>query len=411
MTDDAWSADETLCVHPPKPDMGGFKSLSPPLYRGSTIAFESGEAYARRNDKGPDAYSYGLHGTPTVRMLEAQIAVLEGGVRAVVTPSGLSALVLVMQTVLNAGDEVLIPDTIYPPVREFADFHLARMGIAVTYYPPCVGSKITEWLSPITRLVLVESPGSTTMEMQDIPAIVASVHQQGALVCCDNTWASPLYLKPLALGADFSVEALTKYAGGHSDLLMGSVAVRDYALFEQLKRTFKLFGLGVSPDDALLVLRGIKTMAVRLAHSSAVALRIATKLRERPEIEAILHPALPEFNGHDLWQRDYNGAGSVFTVVVRREFRASLAQALDAVRIFSIGASWGGVHSILAPMSLAGLRTVQTDTSEGPYLRVSIGLEREDDLMADLIKLLEQLRPEVAGVREEVVSQTGDVKC
>ncbi|MBS7707719.1 cystathionine beta-lyase [Chelatococcus asaccharovorans] len=381
-------ADQTLCIARSMAPADGFASLTVPIHRASTIVFPDAEAYLNRNNHGPDSYSYGLHGTPTNRTLEAQIAALEGGAHALVVPSGLSAITLVLAAFLKPGESVLVPDTVYPPVRSFCDQYLTSVGITTTYYDPLLGASIAELIDASVRLILVESPGSTTMEVQDVPAIVAAAKARGVLVACDNAWATPLLFKPLAHGADFAIEAVSKYMGGHSDLLMGSVAVTDFTLFTRLKDAFKLWGLGVSPDDCSLALRGLETLAVRLERSGAAANDLAHWLQDQTGIERVLYPPLLDSPGHAEWRRDFHGASGVFTVVIEQRYAPVIPTALSRLRLFAIGASWGGTRSIVAPMDIASARTVRPWNGGLSLLRFSIGLECIDDLKADLKRLL-----------------------
>lgn len=383
--------DLTRCVHHPAVSHDGFASLAVPTYRASTIVFPDARAYAERGRRGPDGYSYGLHGTPTTRTLEAQITELHGGARTVLVPSGQAAVSLVMLSVLAPGERVLIPDTVYPPVRKFCTDYLEPRGIDHAIYDPAIGAGIGELIDGRTRLVWIESPGSTTMEVQDVPAIAAAARARGALVGCDNTWASPLLFKPLAHGADFASEALTKYVGGHSDLLLGSITVADVALRQRLKETVGLMGIGVSPDEAALALRGIETMGVRLAHMGRVSEDFACRLEREPAVARVLHPALPSCPGHAFWKRDFRGSSAVFSIVLQPGLGGRLDAALGALKVFAIGASWGGTRSLIAPMSIAGDRSLTPWDDRQPILRLSIGLEQPDELWQDLQGVLRRL--------------------
>lgn len=376
--------DLSRVVHHPPVSLSGFATLTVPTYRASTIVFDDAKAYAERKRRGPDGYTYGLHGTPTTRTLEAQLSALEQAERTVIVPSGQAAITIVMLTVVLPGQKVLIPDTAYPPVRGFCVNYLKPRGIEHEIYDPMMGARIADLIDERTALVWIESPGSTTMEFQDVPEIIRVAHEKGALVGCDNTWATPLLFKPLVQGADFSVEAITKYVGGHSDLLMGSISVRDVALHRRLRDTTRMIGIGVSPDDCALALRGLETMGVRLAHMGRVSTEIAQRLACFPAIDRVLHPALPSCPGHEYWKRDYTGASGVFSVVLRPSTDTLLETALSAMQIFSIGASWGGTHSLIAPMYVKTDRVVTPWAQEGAILRISIGLEDEADLWADL---------------------------
>lgn len=380
--------DLTRCVHHPVVNEEGYASLAVPTHRASTIVYKDAASFAARKYRGFDGYTYGLHGTPTTRTLEAQLTALHGGVRTVLVPSGQAAVTIVMLSVLLPGDKVLIPDHVYPPVRSFCEDYLKPRGIDYGVYDPLIGAGIAALIDDATRLVWVESPGSGTMEVQDVPAIVKAAKARGVLVGCDNTWATPLIFKPLAHGADFACEALTKYVGGHSDLLLGSVTVSDMALREKMKETLRAFGVGVSPDECQLALRGIETMGLRLAHIGKVSEDFARRLTHSPAVETVLHPALPSCPGHAVWKRDMGRSAGVFSVVLKPVTDAELEAALSALRIFAIGASWGGTRSLIAPMAIKGDRTISPWTPEGTVLRISIGLEDPDDLWNDLDALL-----------------------
>ncbi|MDQ8732546.1 PLP-dependent transferase [Bradyrhizobium sp. LHD-71] len=380
--------DQTLCVVRPSVSQEGFASLSVPTYRASTIVFPDAQSYADRKYRGPDGYSYGLHGTPTTRTLEAALTELQQGVRTALVPSGQAAVAVVMLTALMPGDTVLIPDTVYPPVTGFCENFLKPRGINYRIYDPMVGAGIATLMDSTVKLIWTESPGSTTMEVQDIPAIVAAAHKNGALVGCDNTWATPLLFKPLVHGVDFVAEALTKYVGGHSDLLMGAISVRELALHRRLKDTLRMLGIGISPDEASLAVRGLETMGVRLAHMSRVATAFAERMAKIAPAELVLHPALPHCPGHAVWKRDFAGSSGVFSVVVPSGAEAALPGLLTAAKVFAIGASWGGTRSLLAPMNVVSDRSVTANVHAGTILRISIGLEDPEDLWADLAPIV-----------------------
>ncbi|MBA3895862.1 MAG: cystathionine beta-lyase [Sphingomonadaceae bacterium] len=388
--------DRSRVVHHPEVSHEGFQSLAVPTYRASTIVFDDAAAYTARKYRGPDGYTYGLHGTPTTRTLEAQLSAIEGAERTIITPSGQCAITVVFLTVLKPGDKVLIPDTAYPPVRGFCLNYLAERGIDHEVYDPLIGGGIGELIDDRTKLVWMESPGSTTMEFQDIPAITAAAKARGVLTGCDNTWATPLLFKPLAHGVDFSMDALTKYIGGHSDLLLGSISVADVALHRPLKDTMRMIGIGVSPDDCQLALRGLETMGVRLAHISRVAAEFAQRIDGLPGVERVLHPTLSSCPGAEFWKRDFAGATGVFSVVLKPETEPLLEAALSSMKIFAIGASWGGTRSLVAPMSVKNERVVKPWTEEGAILRLSIGLEDVGDLWDDIERLFGALVPQAA---------------
>lgn len=389
--------DLSRCVHHPAVPTDGYASLTVPTHRASTIVFPDAQAYADRRHRGPDGYSYGMHGTPTTRTLEAQLSALHGAARTVLLPSGQAAITVIFLAMLLPGDKVLIPDTAYPPVRGFCVNYLAPRGIDHAVYDPMIGAGIADLIDNKTKLVWLESPGSTTMEVQDMRAITAAAHARGVATGCDNTWATPLLLKPLDHGCDFVMEALTKYVGGHSDLLLGSVSVRDLALRQKLKDVMRMIGIGISPDDAALALRGIETMGVRLAHVGRVGLDFARRIQGFPAVARVLHPALPGCPGHAFFARDFAGPSGVFSVVLKPLPEPVLSAALSAMKLFAIGASWGGTRSLVAPMSVTSDRTAVPWTEQGGILRLSIGLEDPDDLWNDLAGLLRALEPAVAG--------------
>ncbi|CCV08415.1 putative cystathionine beta-lyase [Mesorhizobium metallidurans STM 2683] len=371
----------------------GFQSLSFPVYRGSTVVFPTVEAYQRRRENFYDGYSYGLYGTPTSRALEARIASLENGTKTLVVPSGLAAIVLTILAVAKAGDQVLIPDSVYDPVRTLSDNFLSFLGIQASYYDPLIGGRIAPLLNERVKLVLVESPGSATMEIQDMAAIAGAAQANGTLVAVDNTWATPLRFKPLERDTDFSISAISKYFAGHSDVLMGSVTVRDEALYRRLRDVSRYLGYGVSPEDCALVLRGIETLSVRLDRVEANALKIAKWLEGRPEVVKVLHPALPSHPGHAIWQRDFSGSSGLFSVILQPWTRPQLALAIEALEFFCIGASWGGTKSIVVVMDPPPVRTATRTVEQGPLLRISVGLEHVDDLLLDLEKAFGMLEP------------------
>ncbi|MBS7541953.1 trans-sulfuration enzyme family protein [Ancylobacter oerskovii] len=385
--------DATQCVHHPEVSQEGYASLAVPTHRASTIVYPDGEAFLHRAARGVDGYTYGLHGTPTTRVLAEQITRLQGGLRSLVVPSGQAAISIPMLTLLVPGDRVLIPDNAYPPVRTLGAQYLAPRGIEAAVYDPMIGAGIADLIDDRTRLVWIEAPGSGTMEVADIPALVTAAKARGVLTGCDNTWATPLLFKPLAHGVDIVAEALTKYAGGHSDLLLGSITVADMDLYRRLRQTLSALGIGVSPDECALALRGIETMAVRLAHCGRVAEDFARRLAPLPQVEKVLHPALPECPGHEAFRRDFKGASGVFSLVLTPESDARLQTALSGLRVFSIGASWGGTHSLIAPMGLAPPRSTTPWPHRGPLVRLSIGLEDAEELWEDLAGFLARLAP------------------
>lgn len=376
-------------AHPDACAPAGFRSLVTPVYRGSTTLFDSAAHVHDHWDRRETPYTYGLYGTPTTLELAARIAELEGGGLTFIAPGGQAAIALVDLAVLKAGGHVLIPDCIYGPHREFSDRWLSRWNIRAEYYDPTIGAGIAALLRPETQLVWCESPGSVTMEVQDVPAIAAAAHAAGVPVALDNTYAAGVFFDAFGHGADFAVQALTKYIGGHSDLLLGSVTVRDEALYLALGDAQQLLGMGVSPDDCSLALRGLQTLGVRLDHLQRSTLDVAQWLQAQPRVLRVRHPALPGSPGHELWKRDFTGSASVFSV----EFDAALSQDalvafIDRLRLFKIGYSWGGTTSLVVPQFSLHRDLPRAGRN---LVRFNIGLERSADLIDDLRASLAQL--------------------
>lgn len=388
--------DITQCVVNPPVAAEGFESLSVPVHRGSTIVFANAAEYASRGERGHRGYTYGLYGTPTTRTLEAKLTALEHGAWTFLLPSGQAANAFAVLPFLERGDRILFADTAYPPMRDFANRDLAKFGVEAEFYDPTSLADLERRIDGRTRIVWCESPGSTTMEVQDLPAVAAIAHRHGALVGCDNTWATPLNFKPLDHGADLVTEALTKYVAGHSDLLMGSLTVRDEALIAPVRSCLGRYGIGVSPDDASLVLRGMETLGVRMRQSAAVATELAQRLAAHPLVRQVLYPPLPSSPGHALWKRDFLGASGVFSVVFASEAVPHVSAALDTLRTFAIGASWGGTRSLMAPMPVRSNRTARPWGGDDLILRISVGMEDPADLNDDLTAFLDCIRARTA---------------
>ncbi len=379
-----WS---TKLIHSDAKIPEGFRSLSTPVYRGSTVLFPNAAAVSDEWDQYEHGYTYGLYGTPTVMELAARVCELEHGYRAILTPGGQSAISFINFALLKSGDHILVPHSIYAPNRLFANRILKQFGVEVTHYDPNLGARISTLLRPNTRLIWTESPGSVTMEVQDIPAICEAAHRAGALVVLDNTWAAGVLFDAFAHGVDITMQALTKYAGGHSDLLLGSVTAKEKELFNRLGAAQQLIGLAVSPDDASLALRGLKTMAVRLKAIEAAALGLARWLARRPEIELVLHPALASCPGHEIWKRDFTGSSGVFSIVFQRKFsKEKILAFVDALELFEIGYSWAGVTSLALAYDLGGNKS-RPDYGDR-IVRLNIGLEDVEDLREDLAQAL-----------------------
>jgi len=375
---------ETLLAHAARDPEAYGGVVNPPVYRASTILYPTLAAFKARGERKYTGYSYGIHGTPTTMALADAICDLAGGFRTVLTSSGLSAITLAVTAFLRAGDHLLVADTVYGPTRAFCEGVLARFGVEVTFYDPLIGAGLAGLMRPNTRVVFVESPGSHTFEVQDIPAIAAAAHAGGAVVIMDNTWATPLYFRAFEHGVDVDVQAATKYIGGHSDLLLGAVTARTEALFRTIKDSTGAFGDCVSPDVCALALRGLRTMPLRLQQHWEAGLAVARWLAQRPEVARVLHPALPGDPGHALWQRDFRGASGLFGAVLHTADEAAVGAMIDHLELFGIGASWGGFESLITPRFPAGDRTATTWRDPGVVLRFNIGLEAVEDLIADL---------------------------
>lgn len=374
----------TLLAHAGRPDEATLAPVNPPLVRASTVLFP--DCAALKAGAGQRA-SYGRHGNATVWALEEALCAAEGADACLLTPSGLSAISMALLGLLSPGDHLLMTDAAYEPTRAFCDGMLAEMGVETSYYDPEIGGGIAALLRPNTRVVFVESPGSLTFEVQDVPAIAAAAHAHGALLVADSTWATPLGWDAFALGVDVSLHSLTKYVGGHSDLLMGALLCRA-ELEPRLRRRYRQLGLAVGSDDAALALRGLRTLAARLAMHRQHAMQVALWLRRQPEVESVLYPPLEGAPGHELWRRDFHpdyGCG-LMGALFRPGVSVERVNALvDATRLFGIGYSWGGYESLILPVRPEGARSATRPAWAGRVLaRLHVGLESPDDLIADL---------------------------
>jgi cystathionine beta-lyase len=355
--------------------------VNPPVVHGSTVLYPTADdLHAHRGE-----FQYGRHGTPTTKALQEALMALEGPQCAGVglAPSGLSAITTTLLAVLNAGDHLLVCDNVYRPSRNFCNGVLARYGVETTYFDPLIGAGIAGLFKPNTKAVLVEAPGSQSFEMPDIPAIAAAAHARGALVIDDNTWATALYHRSLDQGVDISIQAATKYVGGHSDIMFGTISANARA-WPMITEAIRLLGVCAGPDDVFLALRGLRTLAVRLAQHHRSALEIARWLKTRPEVLRVLHPALESDPGHAIWKRDFTGASGLFSIVLKPAPQNAVDALLNAVRLFGMGYSWGGFESLIIPFDCAPYRSATRWAPGGPALRLHIGLENVDDLKADL---------------------------
>jgi cysteine-S-conjugate beta-lyase len=359
--------------------------VNPPVHRGSTILFDSVAELNAAKPRFGEAY-YGLHGTPNHWALAEAMTGLEPGAGGTMLySSGLAAITAALVSVLSAGDELLVTDNIYGPTRRFCDGVLKRFGVATRYYDPLIGAGIADLIGDKTRAILLESPGSLTMEVQDVPAICGAAKARGVATLLDNTWATPLFFPALAAGVDITILAATKYVGGHADLLLGTAtATPDY--YPALERTSWDLGHAASPDDAWLALRGLRTMETRLRQHEASALTVARWLKDQPQVAHVLHPALPDCPGHEHWARDFRGSSGLFSFELDGGGDAERARLVDGLELFGIGYSWGGYESLAVPVYPP--RSATARESEGPLVRLHIGLEHPDDLIADLGRAL-----------------------
>lgn len=355
--------------------------VNTPVYHASTLLYRTAEDYLAHRGR----YQYGRRGTPTSEALEGALREIEGPSCAGVNllPSGLAAISTALLAVLRSGENVLVTDSVYGPTRRFCDSVLVRMGITTTYYDPLIGAGIEKLMQPNTRAVFLESPGSLSFEMQDVPGIAAAARARGGLVLMDNTWASPLYFRALEKGVDLSIQSGTKYIGGHSDVMLGAVSANE-ATWPLLKDMVYTSGLCVGPDDMFLGLRGLRTMGVRLSRHYESGLKIARWLEARPEVLHVVHPALPAHPGHAIWKRDYTGACGLFSFVFKPVRQEAVYAFLNALRLFGMGASWGGFESLAIPFDCTAVRTATKWAPGGPTVRFHIGLEDVGDLIADL---------------------------
>jgi len=370
---------ETQVGHIGRKSQTHYGFVNTPIYRGSTVLFETAERLLSYDQP----YLYGRSGSPTQDSLTQAISELEGAEGTCITPSGLNAITTALLAFLKAGDHLLMTDSVYRPTRRFCDSLLKQFGIETTYYDPLIGADIASLFQDNTKVVFTEAPGSQTMEMQDIPAIVAAAKTKDILVMMDNTWATPIYFRPLEHGVDISILAATKFISGHSDLMMGVVSANE-THWRPLQQAHERLGLFVGPDDVSLALRGLRTLPLRLERHMASGLAIAKWLQGRPEVSGMLYPALETDPGHGLWQRDFDGAPGLFSVLLHPVELDKLKAFLDALKLFGMGYSWGGFESLVIPFDPTSYRSATTWTHDGPALRFHIGLEDPGDLMADL---------------------------
>ncbi|MCH4248052.1 MAG: cystathionine beta-lyase [Acinetobacter populi] len=362
--------------------------VNTPVFRGSTILANSFKEWEQTKQNGDLYRNYGRFGTATTKSFEKAINDLEGGAGCMVFPSGLSACTHALMAFVKTGDHVLIADNIYGPTRNFADHVLTRLGITVEYFDSTCLAELQQKINAKTSVVFIESPGSITFEFSDVAAISDISHQYAAKVLVDNSWATPLFFKPLEHGADVSIQAVTKYIGGHSDLLMGTATANAESL-DQLNQSVHFFGETTSPDDLFLALRGLRSLAVRLKQHHDNGIALAQCLVAHPAVDVVCHPALPNSPDHALWQRDFAGASGLFSFYLKTQDPAFVESFFDRLEFFHIGLSWGGYESLVLPVGKP-YRSASTLPSDGYLIRIHAGLEHVEDLKADLYQALDQ---------------------
>lgn len=380
----------TLLNHSNYVAPGNFGAFPVPIHHASTVLFENVAAMRSLGWQDKTSYRYGLHGTPTTFTLEARLAEIEDGKHCLLAPSGLAAIAMVNFGLLTTGDDMLMPDNVYGPNREMGNWFTRDLGISTRFYDPMIGAGIADLIRPNTRLIWVETPGSVSMEVPDVPAICRAAHDKGAIVVLDNTWSAGIAFRAFDHGADISLQALTKYQSGGSDVLMGAVITRDDTLYHKLSVAHSRLGLGVGPDDAYLVLRGLQSMKTRFDAHDAAARTVAAWLKRRPEILKVLHPAFDDCPGHEFFKRDFTGAGGLFSVLFNPRYtEAQTDRFVDSLKLFKIGYSWGGSHSLCVPYRITTMRNFWR--GEGQLVRLNIGLEDPQDLIADIEQALEKM--------------------
>ncbi len=394
MADDNKKSLQTLLTTTDYRPPEGFGAFPTAIHHASTVLFKDVAALRARNWQDKTSYTYGLHGTPTTFTLEARLAEIEGGTDCLLAPSGLAAIAMIDLALLKAGDDFLIPDNVYNPNRELANWLQKDFGITARFYDPLMGEGIADLIQSNTKLIWTEAPGSVSMEMPDIPAICRAAKAKGVTVALDNTWSAGLAFRAFEHGVDIVMQALTKYHSGGSDVLMGAVITRESAdnkhLLRKLEMVHMRLGMGVSADDTYLVLRGLPTMKLRFDAHDAAARKVAGWLKARPEIAKVLHPAFEDCPGHDIWQRDFTGAGGLFSVLFDAQYtEAQTDRFIDSLKLFKIGYSWGGANSLAVPYRIAQMRREWKDA--GQLVRFNIGLEDPQDLIADIAQALAAL--------------------
>jgi cystathionine beta-lyase len=382
----------TKLVHAGRKPEEYYGIVNPPLVKASTILYPSLEAY---QDPGT-RYRYGRMGTPLSNAFEESMAELEGGVRAISSGSGLSSITPALLSFLKAGDHLLMVDNVYGPVRDFCNHMLKRFGVDVEFYDPCIGAGIEALVRPNTAVIYMESPGSGTFEVQDVPAICAVAKKKGIITIVDNTWAAGLLFRPLEHGADIVIQSATKYVGGHADVNLGVIVIGKEEHFKPVRQTTWDMGICASGDDLYGGLRGLRSMSLRMKKAGEQGMEMALWLQKRPEIERVLYPALPEHPTHAIWKRDFSGANGLMSIVLKEEYGAeAVSRFVNALTLFPIGSSWGGYESLLQPQYPQKFRAKPSWDGKGAVLRLQIGLEDAEDLKADLDQALARLKANI----------------
>lgn len=391
MTNDKPLKPDTHLTHAgshPEKNQG---AVNPPIYRVSTVVFPT-VAAMKEGEKHPfDHMRYGRQGTPTTFAFEEAVTALDGGFGALATCSGQAAIATTLGALLHAGDHALISDSVYHPTRRFCSEHLVHCGVEIEYYDPLIGAGIDALIKPNTKLVYTESPGSLSFEIQDIPAIAKAAHARGVLVVTDNTWATGLFFDAFKHGVDISVQAATKFLSGHSDAMLGVISCKSQEVWTRLKNFMSYSGVAAGSEEVYLSLRGMRTLAVRMRQHQESGLKVARWLQDRPEVARVIHPALPGSPGHEIWKRDFTGACGLFAVELKPCAQEAVHAMIDNLAYFGLGFSWGGFESLILPTTGAIHRSATHWKPEGPTLRLHIGLEDADDLIADLGRGLERL--------------------
>ena len=390
MTDESRLDIASRLVHAGRAPQDFHGAVNPPIYRASTILKPDLTAW-RATLANDDGFRYGLIATPTSRAFERAMAEVYGAEHCIALSSGLAMITVAILALVKAGDHILVTDSAYEPTRQFCNGMLRRFGVDTTYYDPAIGAGIADLIRPETVLVFAESPGSLTLEMQDIPAITSAAHAHGARVIMDNTWGTCLAFNPFDHGVDVVVEATSKYVGGHSDVILG-VMLADGELGRRLFITAKMLGIGFGPDDLYLAQRGLRTLELRYRRSGETGIAVAAWLQQQPEVARVMHPALPSDPGHALWRRDMTGAAGLFSIVLKPCADAALVAFFDGFRLFGIGVSWGGYESLVITQDIRAIRTAVPWTEAGPLVRFYCGLEAPGDLITDLSAAFGRLR-------------------